>query len=82
MIERSGAFRVVAEAGSGREAVDLTLALSPDLLLLDLRFGDRDGIHALQAVREARSGTRVAIVTASQDPTHLQSALRAGPTAI
>ncbi len=78
LIESSGAFQVVAETASGREAVDLTLALSPDLLLLDVRLGDMDGIHALRHLREARADTRVAIITASRDPADLQSALRAG----
>ena len=78
LIEGSGAYRVVADAGTGREAVDLALALAPGLLLLDLRLGDMDGIHALRSLREARVDTRVAIITASRDTADLQSALRAG----
>jgi two-component system nitrate/nitrite response regulator NarL len=78
LIESSGAFKVIAETGSGREAVDLALELAPGLLLLDLPLGDMDGIHALRHLRESRVDTRVAIITASRDPAALQSALRAG----
>ncbi len=78
LIESSGAFRVVADTGSGREAVDLAISLGPGLLLLDLRLGDMDGIETLRHLRETLIDTRVAIITASRDPADLQSALRAG----
>lgn len=78
LMERSGAFHVVAEAGSGREGLELTLSLQPDLLLLDVRLGDMDGHEALRRLRAAGSDVRVAIITASRDPEDLRSALRAG----
>jgi two-component system, NarL family, nitrate/nitrite response regulator NarL len=78
LMERSGAFQVVAEAGSGREGLELTLSLRPDLLLLDVRLGDMDGHEALRRLRAAGSDVRVAIITASRDPEDLRSALRAG----
>jgi len=78
LIESSGTFQVVADTGSGREAVDLALALAPGLLLLDPHLGDMDGIQALRYLREAHVETRIAIITASRDPADLQSALRAG----
>nr|WP_296752508.1 response regulator [Thioalkalivibrio sp.] len=78
LMERGGGFRVVGEAGSGREGLELAFALQPDLVLLDVRLGDMDGIGALRRLREAGVGLRVAVITASRDPAHLQAALRAG----
>jgi two-component system, NarL family, nitrate/nitrite response regulator NarL len=78
LIESTGAFRVIAQTSSGRDAVESALALNPDLVLLDLRLRDMDGIQALRYLREARVDTRVAFITASRDSTDLQSALRAG----
>jgi two-component system, NarL family, nitrate/nitrite response regulator NarL len=81
LLERSGIFHVVAEAGSGREGLELAFSLQPDLLLLDVRLGDMDGHEALRRLRAAGSAVRVAIITASRDPEDLQSALRAGADA-
>ena len=78
LMERGGGFRVVGEAGSGREGLELAFALQPDLVLLDVRLGDMDGIGALRRLREAGVGFRVAVITASRDPADLQAALRAG----
>jgi len=78
LMERGGGFRVVGEAGSGREGLKLAFALQPDLVLLDVRLGDMDGIDALRRLREAGAGFRVAVITASRDPADLQGALRAG----
>lgn len=81
LTEASGAFRVVGEAGSGREGISLAQSLRPDLVLLDLRLGDMDGTHVLYRLREAQVDARIAMITASRDPKDMQSALRAGADA-
>ncbi len=78
LMERDGGFRVVGEAGSGREGLELASSLRPDLLLLDVRLGDMDGVDALRRLRETGVESRVAVITASCDPADLQAALRAG----
>ena len=78
LMECDGGFRVVGEAGSGREGLELAFSLQPDLVLLDVRLGDMDGIDALRRLRETGVETRVAVITASRDPADLQAALRAG----
>jgi two-component system nitrate/nitrite response regulator NarL len=78
LMERGGGFRVVGEAGSGREGLELASSLQPDLVLLDVRLGDMDGIDALRRLRETGVESRVAVITASRDPADLRAALRAG----
>ncbi|AGA31926.1 Nitrate/nitrite response regulator protein [Thioalkalivibrio nitratireducens DSM 14787] len=78
LMEASGSFQVVGEAGSGSEGLDLALELGPDLVVLDLRLPDLDGPAALIRMREAGVQARVAIVTVSDDPEDLTTALRAG----
>lgn len=78
MMEHGGGFKVVGEAGSGREGMVLIRTLQPDLVLLDVRFGDTDAAETLSKLHADRVETRVAIVTASRDPVDMQAALRAG----
>jgi PAS domain S-box-containing protein len=60
-LEGSGVLQVVAEAGDGREAIDLARAHQPDLLLLDISMPEMDGIEALPLIREASPRTRVVV---------------------
>lgn len=60
-LEGSGVVQVVAEAGDGREAIDLARAHQPDLLLLDISMPEMDGIEALPLIREASPRTRVVV---------------------
>jgi DNA-binding NarL/FixJ family response regulator len=58
-----GGFVVVGEASTGAEALELTARLRPDVLLLDMRMPDMDGIGVLRGVRRASMPTRVVILT-------------------
>src|SRR6266446_10528424 len=60
-------FEVVGEAGDGREVLDRVQELDPDVLLLDLRMPNLDGLAALQAIQQTNKRTRVIILTASED---------------
>ena len=51
-------MEIVGVATNGRQAVELTLELEPDILLLDIRMPDMDGIQALAQIKSARSDTR------------------------
>lgn len=69
---------VVAEAGNGREGVQLALASEPDLILLDLNMDGMSGIDTLKALKQADVDARIIIFTVSDDNKDLVSALRAG----
>lgn len=62
-LERTGRFRVVAEAANGAEAVDVAGEAQPDLLLLDISMPVMDGLEALPKVREASPGTVVVMLS-------------------
>jgi DNA-binding NarL/FixJ family response regulator len=68
---------VVAQAGTGREAVDLALMHRPDVVLMDVRMPEVDGIQATRQVTD--SGTaRVLVLTTFDLDEYVYAALRAG----
>jgi DNA-binding NarL/FixJ family response regulator len=71
-------LEVVGEATTGREAVTMSRELQPDLVLMDIRMPDLDGLVATRAIKEDHPRTSVLIVTLSEDPDYLLEALRVG----
>jgi DNA-binding NarL/FixJ family response regulator len=71
-------LEVVGEATTGREAVELSQELEPDLVLMDIRMPDLDGLVATRAIKEEHPRTSILIVTLSEDPDYLLEALRVG----
>lgn len=70
--------QVIGEAGSGRQAVTLVEQLAPDVVLMDIRMPDMDGLAALQAINSANSAARVIIITTYRSTAYLLRALAAG----
>ena len=66
LIAATPGFEQVGEASSGSEALALAMQLRPDLVLLDVRMPDMDGIET--ARRLAETDGRIAIVLVSLDP--------------
>jgi DNA-binding NarL/FixJ family response regulator len=71
-------LEVVGEAGTGREAVELSRKLEPDLVIMDIRMPDLDGLVATRAIKDELPQTSILIVTLSEDPDYLLEALRVG----
>jgi DNA-binding NarL/FixJ family response regulator len=69
---------VVGEAGTGSDAVAQAIALSPDVVLMDLDLPDMNGVEATQRIRVANPETRVLILTVSDRKTDFLGAFKAG----
>ena len=79
LLEAKG-LAVVGEAGNGKEAVDMTRSLRPDVVLMDLSMPEMDGLTAtrLLSADDRLSETKVVILTASSDDADLFEAIRSG----
>jgi DNA-binding NarL/FixJ family response regulator len=69
---------VVGEAADGAACVTVAQELRPDVILLDLRMPDADGLAALRGLREQGNPARVLVVTSFADPAAVLPAVRAG----
>jgi two-component system nitrate/nitrite response regulator NarL len=77
LFEAEAGFDVVAIASTGVEALEAVRKHAPDVLVLDLRMPDKDGIEVLRELQLERSTTRVVILTASASEEVLE-AIRMG----
>jgi DNA-binding NarL/FixJ family response regulator len=80
MIDAEHDLTVVGEAGSGAEAVALAESLCPDVILMDLRMPDVDGVTATQRILAALPRTRIVVVTTYESDTDILRAVEAGAT--
>ena len=71
-------IRVVGEAGDGTEVLALVDRHAPDVVLMDIRMPDMDGLAATEAVRARRDAPEVIILTTFDADEHVLRALRAG----
>ncbi|HWV79584.1 MAG TPA: response regulator transcription factor, partial [Isoptericola sp.] len=78
LLEIAGGIDVVAEAEDGATAVDAVREHGPDVLLLDLRMPGRDGIWALETLRDAGAEVAVLVLTTFDDDALVLRALQAG----
>jgi DNA-binding NarL/FixJ family response regulator len=72
------AIEVVGQAATGREAIERTRRLDPDVVLMDVRMPDLDGIAATHALTLAATRARVLILTTFEQDDYIFGALRAG----
>jgi two-component system NarL family response regulator len=68
----------VGQAGTGAEAVERTLALLPELVLMDIHMPGMSGLEALKLIKEERPEIKVVILTVSEDDKDLLEAIRSG----
>jgi two-component system response regulator DesR len=71
-------LEVIAQVGSGQEAVDACAQHAPDVALLDVEMPGMDGITATAELKKIAPSVRVLIVTTFGRPGYLRRALRAG----
>jgi DNA-binding NarL/FixJ family response regulator len=78
LLSADTSIEIVAEASTGREAVERTRRLDPDVVLMDVRMPDLDGIGATRELTRAAPRTRVLILTTFEQDDYIFGALRAG----
>jgi DNA-binding NarL/FixJ family response regulator len=80
MFDGEAGFEVVGDAGDGAEAVRRAGALAPDVILMDLRMPEMDGVTAISALAAAGSSARVLVLTTYDTDSDVLSAIEAGAT--
>src|SRR3989440_12830107 len=81
LLVAEGDLTIVAEAQTGREAVQLATALRPDVVVMDLAMPRLNGCEATRQLVKAVPSTRVVVLSTYSDDEHLQQALAAGAAA-
>jgi len=78
LLERNDRFEVVAEAGDGREAVQLTETHSPDVVVADIAMPGLNGIEAARQIAQKSPRTAIIILSMHSDESYLLRALKNG----
>ncbi|TBL69921.1 response regulator [Paenibacillus thalictri] len=78
IIEVDGSFEIVGEAGNGLEAIRMAESSMPDLILMDIRMPELDGLEATKVIKEKFPYVKIIMVTVSDDITHLFEAIKRG----
>jgi DNA-binding NarL/FixJ family response regulator len=71
-------FEVVGQVGNGRMAVEETLRLHPDLVLMDISMPQLNGLEALRQIKAALPDTQVVMLTVSEEDADLFEAIKSG----
>jgi DNA-binding NarL/FixJ family response regulator len=80
-LAEAGDFEIVGEAQNGAQVLPLVSRLRPDMVLLDLRMPQMDGLQCLAEIRERYPNTKVVILSVSTDPEVIQAVLKRGAAA-
>ena len=81
ILEAQADLHVVGEAADGNEAVELARTLQPDVLLMDIRMPNLDGIEATKRIVIASPRTRVMMLTTFGEDGYVWQAMKAGASA-
>jgi DNA-binding NarL/FixJ family response regulator len=82
LLETHADWHVCGEAGNGREAVEMTIRLAPEVVVLDLTMPELNGLDAAKAIRAAVPATQILIFTMHESEELIRAALAAGAQAV
>jgi len=80
MLETQPEFQVVAEAENGREAFEQIGKLKPDVVLMDLRMPEMDGVEAIGKIKEKYPDINILVLTTYDTDADIVRAVEAGAT--
>ena len=78
LLQFDSEFEVAGAARSGREAIELSKELKPDVVLMDINMPDMDGITATEMIRRNNSFSQIIILSVQGDPNYMRRAMLAG----
>ena len=78
LFDESHGYNVIAEAETGKEAIEKALKYSPDIVLLDLGLPDMSGLKVIKALTENDSKARIIILSSRYDENEIIKALAMG----
>lgn len=78
MLQFDASIEVIGAARTGREAVELTSKLTPDVVIMDINMPDMDGITATEMIRRNNTITQIVILSVQGDPNYMRRAMLAG----
>jgi DNA-binding NarL/FixJ family response regulator len=82
LLELEDDFAIVGMAADGREVLDRVENSDPDIILLDLRMPNMDGLTALQSLQQSHKRCKVIVLTASEDKNEFVQAMKLGCSGI
>ena len=71
-------LKILAQSADGEEAVELILALKPDFAVLDLNLPKLSGLEVILRVRQAKSETKLVVLSVSRDESVIRELFRSG----
>jgi DNA-binding NarL/FixJ family response regulator len=78
LLRNDSTIEIIGQASTGREAVERARRLAPDVVLMDVRMPDLDGIGATRELSRAAPDARVLVLTTFEQDDYIFGALRAG----
>jgi len=78
LIEADGDIEIVGETKTGREAVQMTRDLRPEIVVMDIAMPLLNGIEATRQILKALPATKVLILSAHSDPEYVEQVVKAG----
>jgi len=81
LLQTMADVKVIAEASSGRQAVDLAVKFHPDIVIMDLAMGDVNGLDATAQIHAQHAEVRVIILSMHANEEYVMQALSSGASA-